>query len=56
MLTSLTNQLKQTTDPKERDELCIKIYDIRSGGRKRVPDKLKIKEINTLIEQGVIYS
>ena len=54
MLTKLINQAKQTTDPKERDALYVKIYDIRSGGRTRVPDKLKIKEITILIETGVL--
>lgn len=50
MLKQLIAQAKVTTDVKERNELYVKIYDIRSGGRTRVPVKLKIKEISILIE------
>lgn len=54
MLKQLIAQVKQTTDPKERNELYVKIYDIRSGGRSRVPIKVKIKEIRVLIETDQI--
>lgn len=50
MIQQLIAQAKATTDPKERDKLYVKIYDIRSGGRTRVQVKLKIKEIGILIE------
>lgn len=50
MLKQLIAQAKATTDIKERNELYVKIYDIRSGGRRRVPVKLKIKEIGILID------
>jgi len=40
----LINQLRDTIDSKQRDKLCIQIYDLRSGGRK-APKQVKIKEV-----------
>lgn len=56
MIQQLITQAKTTTDAKERDALYVKIYDIRSGGRTRVPVKLKIKEIAILIDSLYIDS